>query len=149
MYTTPFTTTGAAANAPVFCTPAAAVPVSLKLQASRSEATFADEMADPAASRVLARSPFGYGQEPDGVAAPWKLVVVGGGGLLLQAAAPATVTAASRPMPALEILRLICRSPSRDRGPRDLSSLDIFLSKTDITMIDTSRRPSQRFATDR
>src|SRR6516225_5147601 len=117
MYTTPFTTTGAAANAPVFPTPAAAVPVSLKLQASRSEATFADVMADPAASRVLARSPFGYGQEPDGAAAPWKLVVTGGGGLLLQAAAPATVTAARRPMPALEIFRLICRFPSRDRGP--------------------------------
>src|SRR5215472_5325656 len=126
MYTTPFTTTGAAANAPTELTPAAAWPVSLKLQASRSEATFADEMADPAASRVLARSPLGYGQEPDGVAAPWKLVVVGGGGLLLQAAAPATVSAASRTAPALEIFRLICRSPSWDRGPRHTYHCSIY-----------------------
>jgi len=59
MYTTPSTTTGAAANEPVTPTPAAALPVSLKLHASRSCDTFAEEIVEPAASRVLARSPFG------------------------------------------------------------------------------------------
>jgi len=52
----------------------------LNVQASRSRDTFADEIAEPAASRVLARSPFGYGHDPFGAAAPRKSLVAGVGG---------------------------------------------------------------------
>ena len=49
------------------------------LQASRRLDTFADDTEEPAASRVLARSPFGYGHDPDGAAAPGNLLVAGAG----------------------------------------------------------------------
>jgi hypothetical protein len=64
MYTVPFTTTGAAANEPAPLTPFAAVPVSLNVHASFSDATFDEEIRDPAAFRVLSRSPFGVGPRP-------------------------------------------------------------------------------------
>jgi hypothetical protein len=79
MYTTPFTTTGAAANEPVPDTPVAAVPVSLNVHASFSDATFDEEIRDPAASRELARSPFGYADAPAGAAAPVNALEVGAG----------------------------------------------------------------------
>jgi hypothetical protein len=79
MYTTPFATTGAAANEPAPDTPAAAVPVSLNVHASFSDATFEEEIRDPAASRELARSPFGYAEAPAGVAAPVNALEVGAG----------------------------------------------------------------------
>ena len=69
-------TTGLAASAPAPCTPAAAVPVRWNDHASRSEDTLAAEIADTA-SRVLARSPFGYAHVPEGVAAPAKALVAG------------------------------------------------------------------------
>ena len=63
-----------------------------------------DEIADPVASRVLARSPLGSAQVPDGFAAPENVVVVGAGWPepLHPAAPPArlaavTSTAAARP----------------------------------------------------
>src|ERR1700751_246968 len=98
MYTTPFATTGAAANDPAGATPAAALPASLTLHASRNCATFAEEIVEPAASRVLARSPSGYGHDPDAVDAPLKTVAGGGAAVPLHAAA-STLTAMSRAMP--------------------------------------------------
>jgi hypothetical protein len=41
------------------------MPVSLNVQASASRDTFAEEIVEPAASRVFARSPFAYCHEPD------------------------------------------------------------------------------------
>ncbi len=58
----PFCTTGFAASDPYGATPVAAFPVSLNVHASASLDTFADEIVEPVASRVFARSPFGYGQ---------------------------------------------------------------------------------------
>src|ERR1700759_3672949 len=78
-YTVPPATTGAAASEPRCATPPAAVPASLNVHASRSRDTLADEIPEPAASLVLARSPFGYGDDPAGVAAPADLTVVGAG----------------------------------------------------------------------
>ena len=77
MYTVPPDTTGLAASAPAPCTPAAAVPVRWNDHASRSEATFAAVITDPAASLVLPASPFGSAHVPVGVAAPAKALVVG------------------------------------------------------------------------
>jgi hypothetical protein len=74
MYTTPSCTIGFAANDPVEKTPAAAFPVSLNVQAGASSATFADEIVEPAASRVFARSAFEYSHEP-GAALAARLVV--------------------------------------------------------------------------
>jgi hypothetical protein len=54
-----------AVNDPYGRTPAAASPVSLNVQACASPDTFAEEIVDPAATRVLARSAFEYGHEPD------------------------------------------------------------------------------------
>ena len=59
MYTAPPCTTGPAVSDPVPARPAAGVPVSLNAQASCSRATFADEIVEPGATLVLARSPFG------------------------------------------------------------------------------------------
>jgi len=66
-------------------------------------------MAEPAASRVLARSPFGYGHDPDGVAAPWKVVVFGGGGDELHAAAASEITAITKPAPVRVVIRVLIR----------------------------------------
>ena len=77
MYTTPPCTTGPAVNAPTPGTPAAAVPDSLNAHASRSVDTFADEMTEPGASRVLARLPLGYGHCPEGDAVGGRLVATG------------------------------------------------------------------------
>ena len=60
----PFCTTGFAASDPYGATPVAAFPVSLNVHACASLDTFADEIVEPVASRVFARSPFGYGHEP-------------------------------------------------------------------------------------
>jgi hypothetical protein len=79
MYTTPFATTGAAANEPAPDTPVAAVPVSLNVHASFSDATFDEEIRDPVASRELARSPFGYAEAPAGAAAPANALEAGAG----------------------------------------------------------------------
>src|ERR1700726_3935107 len=79
MYTVPFTTTGAAANEPAPFTPFAAVPDSLNVHASLSDATFDEEIRDPTASRVLARSPFGNAHDPVGAAAPANVLDVGAG----------------------------------------------------------------------
>src|ERR1700742_1918942 len=79
MYTTPFATTGAAANEPAPDTPVAAVPVSLNVHASFSDATFDEEIRDPVASRELARSSFGYAEAPAGAAAPEHALEAGAG----------------------------------------------------------------------
>jgi hypothetical protein len=47
----------------------------LNVHASRSLDTFAAEITEPGATRVLPMSPFGYGHAPDGVAAPATVVV--------------------------------------------------------------------------
>jgi hypothetical protein len=60
-------------------TPVAAVPDSLNVHASFSDATFDDEIRDPTASLVLPRSPFGYAHDPAGWAAPENVLVVGAG----------------------------------------------------------------------
>ena len=91
-YTTPRWTTGGAVSEPVAETPAAAGPASLNVQASRSPDTFAAEIAEPGASLVLAMSPFGYGHDPEGAAAPGNVVLTGAGLLLPQPAAASTVT---------------------------------------------------------
>jgi len=90
-------TTGAAASDPTLDTPVAAVPVSLNVHASFRDAMFADEIRDPAASRVLARSPFGYAPDPAGRAAPAKVLVVPAGCVELHPAAspPAMLTTVS------------------------------------------------------
>ncbi len=93
-YTTPFTTTGAAASDPAYLTPVAAVPASLNVHASRSVPTFAAEIRDPAASRVLARSPFGYAHDPAGRAAPANVLLAGAGGVGGAELHPAAITAA-------------------------------------------------------
>ena len=100
-YTTPPCTTGGAVSEPIPATPAAAVPVSLNAQASRSPDTFAAEIAESGAFLVLARSPFGYGHDPAGAAAPGN-VVLAGAGLPLLHAAPSTVTATATASPAAE-----------------------------------------------
>jgi len=61
----PFCTIGFAVSDPKGATPTAAFPVSLNVQAGASLDTFAEEIVDPMATRVFARSPFAYGQEPD------------------------------------------------------------------------------------
>jgi hypothetical protein len=67
-------------------TPAAAVPLSLNVQAFRRLATFADEIVDPAATLVLDKLPLGCVQDPAGVAALVFRVVAPGDPLLLHAA---------------------------------------------------------------
>jgi hypothetical protein len=95
MYTVLFTTTGAAANEPAPLTPFAAVPVSLNVHASFSDATFDEEIRDPAAFRVLSRSPFGSAHDPAGAAAPANLLDVGAGGA--EELHPATTIPPARP----------------------------------------------------
>jgi len=53
--------------------------------------TFADDIAEPAASRVFAMSPFGYGHDPDANGA-----AAGAAGLLLAHAAVTRLAATSR-----------------------------------------------------
>jgi len=118
----------------------------LNVHASRSLDTFADVMAEPAASRVLARSPFGYAHDPDGAAAPWKVVVAGDGALpLLPQAAASDAVVTAMPTPRLErprclvvrvLIRTTCRPFPWDRRPVAHTLIkDILLSKTDINMI--------------
>ena len=59
--------------------PAAAWPASLNVHASRSPDTFAAEITESGATRVLPISPFGYGHDPDGGAAPGNAEVTGAG----------------------------------------------------------------------
>jgi hypothetical protein len=56
---------GFAVNDPYGRTPTVAFPVSLNVHACASVDTFAEEIVDPVASRVFARSSFEYGHEPD------------------------------------------------------------------------------------
>ena len=73
--------------------------MSLNVHASRSVPTFAAEIRDPVASRVLARSPLGYAHDPAGRAAPANVLVAGAGGAELHAAtSPAAPTMQSRPL---------------------------------------------------
>ena len=72
------------------------MPASLKAQASRSPDTFDDEITDPGASLVLARSPFGYGHCPEGEVAPGNVVVTGAELLPPPVVAGSVVTETSR-----------------------------------------------------
>ena len=115
MYTTPSDTTGAAVSEPEYDTPAAALPVSSNDQASLSCDTLADEITEPGATLVLARSPFGYGHCPEGAVAPGKVVVNGVGLLPLRPLRPAwsprraeppegpSALQAARPMPGWDV----------------------------------------------
>ena len=87
MYTTPSTTTGAAASepAPFTRSPRAAGQLE-RPRLLAAGATLAAVIVEPVASRVLARSPFGYGHDPDGRAAPANVLVAGAGWLELHAA---------------------------------------------------------------
>jgi hypothetical protein len=49
----------------------------LNVHASRSPDTFAAEITESGATRVLPISPFGYGHDPDGAAAPVNAEVTG------------------------------------------------------------------------
>ena len=84
-------------------------PVSLNAQASLSPATFDADIVEPGAVRVLAMSPFGYGHDPDGAAAPANAWVAGGG-LLPPHAAATRATAATT-------TTTIAGAPSLARGP--------------------------------
>ena len=53
----------------------------MNVHASRSPDTFAAEITESGATRVLPISPFGYGHDPDGVAAPGNAEVTGAGPL--------------------------------------------------------------------
>jgi hypothetical protein len=72
----------------------------LNVHASRSPDTFAADMVESGASLVLAMSPFGYGHDPDGTAAPGNASVAGARVLPLHAAATtatqSTITGANR-----------------------------------------------------
>jgi hypothetical protein len=66
----------------------------------------ADVIVEPVATLVLARSPFGYSQDPDAVAAPANVLVTGADWLELElaeeqpAASRAAAATTSRPEPA-------------------------------------------------
>jgi hypothetical protein len=68
------------------------VPASLKAQASRRPDTFADVIAESGATLVLPMSPFGYGHDPVGTAAPAKAVLTGAGPPLLHPVASTVIT---------------------------------------------------------
>jgi hypothetical protein len=85
------------------------VPDSLNVQASLSLDTLAEEIVEPAASRVLARSPFGYGHDPDGAAASLKTVLAGAGGDELHAAAASAITVVSKPALVRLVIRVLIR----------------------------------------
>jgi hypothetical protein len=67
--------------------------VSLNAHASLSRDTLADVIVEPVATLVLARSPFGYSQDPDGAAASANVLVTGAGWVELAEEQPV----ASRP----------------------------------------------------
>jgi hypothetical protein len=62
------------------------------VQACLSPGTFADVIVEPAASRVLARSPFEYGQDPEANGLGAALLVTVTGGLLHAAVTKLAVT---------------------------------------------------------
>jgi hypothetical protein len=90
--------------------------VSLNVQAGASADTFAEEIVDPVASRVFARSPFEYGHDPEACAvdaAALVLIVLHpalAAVLLLppQAATsnPATTSSAARRV--MRVFRFVC-----------------------------------------
>jgi hypothetical protein len=67
----------------------------LNAQASRRLDTFAAEIAEPGASLVLPMSPFGYGHDPPGAAAPANAVLTGAGLPLLHAVASTVIKASN------------------------------------------------------
>ena len=70
--------------------------------------TFAAEIAESGASLVLAMSPFGYGHDPLGAAAPGKAVLAG-------AALPPPHAAASIVIETSTVTGTNCRTPGRAR----------------------------------
>jgi len=86
------------------------VPDSLNVHASFSDATFDDEIRDPAASLVLARSPFGSVHDPAGAAAPANALDVGAGGA--EELHPATAPPQAR-LAAASVSGAILRYPAR------------------------------------
>src|ERR1700734_2304325 len=76
-------------------TPPSGLLVIRNVQACCSCETLADEITEPGACRVLARSPFGYGHDPAGLAALGLVTVVPAGVLALLQAASSKLTAAS------------------------------------------------------
>src|ERR1039458_10113452 len=77
MYAIPLTTIGPAAKVPTPPTLDAALPFNVNVQSFFSWDTFCSEIADPVASRVFAKSPLEYGQDPCAVcAAPTAIVKV-------------------------------------------------------------------------
>lgn len=67
--------------------------MSLNVQACSSLVTFADEIVEPGARRLFARSAFAYGQDPDAAIA-----------VAVTVAASLPVTAVRRPHPSVEAL---------------------------------------------
>src|ERR1017187_4298858 len=77
MSSNPQTKIGPAAKVPTPATLDAALPFNVNVQSFFSWDTFCSEIADPVASRVFARSPLAYGQDPCAVcAAPTAVVKV-------------------------------------------------------------------------
>jgi hypothetical protein len=92
--------------------------------------TFAAEIAESGAFLVLAMSPFGYGHDPVGAAAPGKAVLTGAGLPPLQAATSIVIE-----------MSKVTGTNSRTQGhPRPVSFAFIWLTalplKIDITTID-------------
>jgi hypothetical protein len=81
----------------------------LNVHASFSDATFDNEIADPTASLVLPRSPFGYAHDPAGRAALENVLVAGAGGAELH---PATTPPQAR-LAAASASGAIPRYPAR------------------------------------
>jgi len=98
--------------------------VSWNVHASLSRDTLADEITDAAASLVLARSPFGYGDDPDGGVAPANALADGAGWPEPHPAA-SRAAATSSPVAAIRLCRY-------GRAVIRLTSL-----KCDIIMIDS------------
>ena len=96
---------GFAVSDPYGRTPAAAFPVSLNVQACASLDTFADEIVDPVASRVFARSAFEYGHEPEPA-------VVEAAAFVVTVVQPELAAAVARPAAGRN------QQPSRDKQDR-------------------------------
>src|SRR5215475_11516059 len=90
MYTTPPVTIGVAANDPKLGPDGTSPAGSLNVHACCRLATLADEITEPAASRVFSASPFGNGHDPAGRAEFGFVTVVGAPAPALELAQAAT-----------------------------------------------------------
>src|SRR5579863_1743754 len=132
MYTTPPVTIGVAASEPKLGVVGTSAAGSLNVQACLRVDRLADEIVAPAASRVFARLPLAYGQDPAGVAALRSVVVVGVLALLLVHAVAATVTLRAM----IRLVHAVFLASIAISSSAAFSASAATASKTDITMID-------------